>query len=34
MCDDVAVILLYLLPYLLDLNLIKEFFRELKTYIK
>jgi transposase len=34
MCNDVGVILLYLLPYSPDLNLIKEMFRELKTYIK
>ena len=34
MCDDVRVILLYLLLYLPDFNPIKEMFGELKTYIK
>jgi len=34
MCDNVGVVLLYLLLYLLDLNLIEEFFGELKIYIK
>lgn len=34
MCDDAGVVLLYLPPYSPDLNLIEEFFRELKTYIR
>jgi DDE superfamily endonuclease len=34
MCNNVKVILLYLLLYLLNFNLIKEMFRKLKTYIK
>lgn len=33
-CDDIGVVLLYLPLYLPDLNLIKEFFKELKTYIR
>ena len=31
---DASVKLIYLLPYLLDLNLIKEFFAKLKAFIK
>lgn len=34
MCDDAGVVLLYLPPYLPDLNPIEEFFGELKTYIR
>lgn len=34
MCPNVGVKLLYLLPYLPDLNLIEEFFAELKGFIK
>jgi len=34
MCDDIGVVLLYLLPYLPDLNLIEEFFKERKTCIR
>ena len=34
MCDDIGVILLYLLLYSPDFNLIEEMFRELKTYIR
>lgn len=34
LCDEVGVILRYLLPYSLDLNPIEEFFREFKTYIR
>ena len=34
MCDDVGVILLYLLLYSPDFNPIKEMFGELKTYIR
>jgi transposase len=32
--SNARVKLLFLLPYLLDLNPIKEFFAELKAYIK
>jgi hypothetical protein len=34
MCYDASVKLVYLLPYLLDFNLIKEFFTKLKAFIK
>jgi len=34
MCDDAGVVLLYLQPYSPNLNLIEEFFRELKAYIR
>jgi transposase len=34
MCLDRGVRLIYLLPYLPDLNPIEEFFSELKQYIK
>lgn len=34
MCLDAGVKLLYLPPYLPDLNLIEEFFAELKAFIK
>lgn len=34
MCRDASVILVYLPLYSLDLNLIKEFFTELKAFIK
>jgi transposase len=32
--DDAGVVFLYLPPYSPDLNLIEEFFRELKIYIR
>lgn len=34
MCEDAGVKLVYLPPYSLDLNLIEEFFAELKSFIK
>lgn len=34
MCHDAGVKLVYLPPYLPDLNLIEEFFAELKAFIK
>lgn len=34
LCREAGVKLLYLLPYSLDLNPIKEFFAELKMFIK
>jgi hypothetical protein len=34
MCCDASVKLVYLLLYLLDFNLIKEFFAKLKAFIK
>jgi hypothetical protein len=34
MCNNTRVILLYLPLYLPNFNLIKEMFRELKTYIR
>jgi transposase len=34
MCADAGVKLIYLPPYSLDLNLIEEFFTELKAFIK
>jgi transposase len=34
MCRDAGVKLVYLLPYSPDLNLIEEFFVELKAFIK
>jgi transposase len=34
MCSNVEVKLLYLSPYLLDLNPIEEFFAELKAFIR
>jgi transposase len=34
MCRDAGVKLVYLPPYLPDLNLIEEFFAELKAFIK
>lgn len=34
LCSDMGVKLLYLPPYLPDFNPIKEFFTELKAYIK
>jgi transposase len=34
MCHDAGVKLVYLLPYSPDLNLIEEFFAELKAFIK
>ena len=33
-CVDAGVKLIYLLPYSPDLNLIEEFFAELKAFIK
>jgi transposase len=34
MCRATGVILIYLLPYSPDLNLIEEFFAKLKAFIK
>lgn len=34
MCAEAGVKLVYLPPYLLDLNLIKELFSELKAFIR
>jgi transposase len=34
MCHDAGVKLVYLPPYLLDFNLIEEFFAKLKAFIK
>jgi len=34
MCRNASVKLVYLLLYLLDFNLIKEFFTKLKAFIK
>jgi transposase len=34
MCDEAGVILVYASPYAPDLNPIKEFFTELKAFIK